>query len=93
MPEDSPLRNPTQIPYLAPLPPIQSQAGAVVEEDNPSMRELVRAIDDHAKNVDLEVTINLNTADDAQGQLPPTGDELGLQADDTTQLPPTEPSV
>ena len=49
-------------------------------------------IDDHAENIDLEVTSNLNVANDAQGQLPPTGDALGQQAGDTTQLPPTKPS-
>ena len=67
VPEDSPLRNLEQILYLAPSPPVQSQAGAADEEDTPSMRQLVRAIDDHAKDVDPEVTNNLNTADDAQG--------------------------
>ena len=77
VPEDSPLRNLAQIPYPAPPPPVQSQVGVADEEDTPSMRELVRAIDNHAKNVDLKVTSNLNTADDAQGQLPPTGDAPG----------------
>ena len=57
------------------------------------MRELVRAIDDHAENVDLKVTSNLNAADDVQGQPPPTRDVLGQQAGDTIQLPPIEPSV
>ena len=57
------------------------------------MRELVRAIDDHAKNVDLEVTSNLNAADDVQGQPPLTRDALGQQAGDTIQLSPTKPSV
>ena len=57
------------------------------------MRELVRAIDDHAENVDLKVTSNLNAADDVQGQPPPTRDALGQQAGDTIQLPPIEPSV
>ena len=93
VPEDSPLRNPAQIPYPAPSPHVQSQAGAVDEKDTPSMRELVRVIDDHAENVDLEVTSNLKAVDDAQGQLPPIGDAPGQQAGDTTQLPPTEPLV
>ena len=93
VPEDSPLRNPEQILYSAPPPPVQSQAGAADEEDTPSMRQLVRAIDDHAKDVDLEVTNNLNTVDDAQGQQPPTADMPGQQAIDATQLPPTKPSI
>ena len=71
--EDSPLRNPAQIPYPVPPPLIQSQICAADEEDTPSMRELIRVIDDHADNVDLEVTSNLNAADDTQGQLPLTG--------------------
>ena len=91
VPEDSPLRNLAQIPYPAPPPPVQSQVGVADEEDTPSMRELVRAIDNHAKNVNLKVTSNLNTADDTQGQLPPTGDAPGHQAGDSTQLLPTEP--
>ena len=65
--EDSPLRNLVQIPYPAPLLPIQSQAGAADEKDTPSMRELVRVINDYAENVDLEVTRNLNALDNAQG--------------------------
>ena len=50
-------------PILAPPPPVQSQANAADEEDTPSMRELVRAIDTH---VDLEATSNLNTVEDVQ---------------------------
>ena len=61
--EDSPLRNPKQIPYPT-TPPIQSQAGAVDEEDTPSIRELVQVINNHVKIVDLEVTSNLNAAED-----------------------------
>ena len=67
VPKDSPLRNPTQIPYPIPPLPVQIQAGVVDEEDTPSIRELVRAIDDHVENVDLEVTSNLNTTDNVQG--------------------------
>ena len=58
--EDSPLRNPEQIPYLAPVPPVQSQANAADEEETLSMRELVHAIDTHMEMVDLEVTSNLH---------------------------------
>ena len=63
--EDSPLRNLEQISYPAPLPPVQSQAGVVDEEDTPSMRELVREIDTHAETVDIKATSNLNAAKDA----------------------------
>ena len=71
--EDSPLRNPKQIPYPTPLPPVQSQADAVDEEDTPNMRKLVRAIDIHMEMVDLEVTSNLNAAEDVQAQPFPAG--------------------
>ena len=40
VPEDSPLRNPDQIPYPEPPPPTQNPT-KVEEEDTPSMRELV----------------------------------------------------
>ena len=71
--EDSPLRNPEQIPYPTPLPPVQSQADVVDEKDTPNMRKLVRAIDIHMEMVDLEVTSNLNAAKDVQAQPFPAG--------------------
>ena len=88
--EDSPLRNPKQIPYLAPSPLVQSQVDVDDEEDTPSMRELVRAIDAH---VDLEATSNLNTTKDAQVQQPPIKDVLGQQADEAAHLPHNDPFV
>lgn len=66
--KDSPLRNPKQILYPAPHPPIQSQASAVIEEDTPNMRELVHVIDSHAKTVYFEITSNLNATEDTQVQ-------------------------
>ena len=41
VPEDSPLRNPDQIPFSDPTPPIQNPSNADEEEETPSMRELV----------------------------------------------------
>ena len=79
VPDDSPLRNPEQIPYPAPPPPMQSQANTANEEDTLSMRELVRAIDIH---VDLEATSNLNTTKDVQVQQPPPENVLGQQANE-----------
>jgi len=66
--EDSPPRNPEQIPYPASPPPVQSQAGAANEEDTPNMRKLVRTIDIHVEMVDLKVTSNFNAAKDVQAQ-------------------------
>ena len=62
--EDSPLRNLEQIPYLAPPPLVQSQSIAADEEDTPSMRELLHAIDTHVEMVNIEVTNNLNAVVD-----------------------------
>ena len=58
VPKDSPLRNLIQIPFLDPSPVVQNLPDAVDEEDTPSMREFVRAIDSHVLSVDLEVTSN-----------------------------------
>ena len=74
--EDSPLRNPKQIPYPTPLPPVQSQADAVDEENTPNMRKLVRVIDIHMEMVDLEVTNNLNAVEDVQAQPFPAGQPI-----------------
>ena len=74
--EDSPLRNLEQIPYLAPPPLVQSQAIAADEEDTPSMRELLHAIDTHMEMVDIEVTSNLNAAVDVQAQQLPFGQPI-----------------
>ena len=95
--EDSPLRNPKQIPYPTPPPLFQSQAGAADKKDTPSIRELVRTIDTHVEMVDLKVTSNLKAAEDVQAQpLPadhPTVDALERLAEDAVQLLPIDLSV
>lgn len=53
VPKDSLLRNATA----------QNPFGVVDEEETPSMRELVQAIDSHMELVDLEVTGNLHASD------------------------------
>ena len=90
MPDDSPLRNPEQIPFPTHPPPVQSQPGAD-EEDTPSMRELVHEIDTHIELVDLEVNDNLNAVllgtqlvEDVQAQLLPT--------DQPTEDAPAQPA-
>ena len=90
MPDDSPLRNPEQIPFPTHPPPVQSQPGAD-EEDTPSMRELVHEIDTHIELVDLEVNDNLNVVllgtqlvEDVQAQLLPT--------DQPTEDAPAQPA-
>ena len=59
VPEDSPLRNPNQIPFPNPSPAMQNPRGTIDKEDTKSLRELVQAIDSHVELVDLEVTNNL----------------------------------
>ena len=63
VPEDSPLRNPNQIPLPGPSTAAQNPPGATDEGDTPSMRELVEAIDSHVELVNLEVISNLRASD------------------------------
>nr|POF21742.1 hypothetical protein CFP56_77697 [Quercus suber] len=61
VPDDSPLRNPEEIPYPMPPPlPVQNPTNVEEEGDNPSMKELVNAIDSHMELVDLEIISNLD---------------------------------
>ena len=59
VPEDSTLRNPDQIPFPDPFPAVQNLPSTVDEEETPSIRELVQAIDSYMELVNLEVTNNL----------------------------------
>lgn len=58
VPEDSPLRNTNQIRYPKPSPPTTPKPTEAEDEDTPSMRELVQAINSHAELIDLEITSN-----------------------------------
>ena len=95
--EDSPLRNPEQIPYPTPAPLVQSQVGTVDKEETLSMRELVHAIDTHVDMVDLEVTSNPHATEGRQGQTltadQPTKNAPAQHADDVIQLLPNDPYV
>ena len=73
VPEDSPLRNPNQIPFLNLSTTKQNCLGEIVEEETTSMKELVEAIDSYVEPVDLEAT-----------SIPYAGD----QPPPTTQQPP-----
>ena len=94
--EDSLLRNPEQILYPTPVPPIQSQANATNEEETLNMRELVHAIDTYVEIVDLKITNNLH-AEEGQGQTlatnQPTGNALSYRVNEVTQVSPAEPSA
>lgn len=98
--EDSPLRNPDQIPFLNLAPLIQNPSNVDGEEETPSMKELVQEIDSHVKLVDLEVTSKLRAGNHPKGtqiQLPttvqPTKDITRQQAKDVALLSPTNPSA
>ena len=104
VPDDFPLRNPEQIPFPEPPPPIQNPSDADNKEDTPSMRELVYAIDSYVELVDLEVTSNLNVmlhgaqpAGDVQAQSFPTAqpaeDVSAQPTGDAAPFQPTDPAA
>ncbi|KAK9999238.1 hypothetical protein SO802_018841 [Lithocarpus litseifolius] len=85
VPEDSPLRDSSQIPFPGPSSAAQVPLAVNSEEDTPSMRELVDAIDSHVKLVDLEITSNIHADDQpAEGSLP--------QSFPATEHPPKSPA-
>ena len=69
VPEDSPLRNPDQIPFLNLPTAVQNIIGVIDEEETTSMRELVEAIDFHVELVDLEATSNPYAGDQLSGNV------------------------
>ena len=60
VPADFPLRNPEQIPFPKPPPPIQNPSNAKDEKDTSSMKKLVQENDSHVDSFDLEVTSNFD---------------------------------
>ena len=56
VPEDSHLRDPSQIPFPSPVTAVQNPPVAAEEEETTSMRELVEQIDAHAEPDDMEAT-------------------------------------
>ena len=69
-------KNPDQVPYPDPPPPIQNPTNAK-DEETKSMRELVQAIDSHVELIDLEITSDPNVVQSAIQQLPnPTTQSL-----------------
>ena len=69
VPEDSPLRNPDQIPFLNLPTVVQNIIGVIDEEETTSMRELVEAIDFHVEPVDREATSNPYAGDQLSGNV------------------------
>ena len=56
VPEDFPLRDPGQIPFLSPVTAVQDPPVATEEEEMASIRELVEQIDAHAESDEMEAT-------------------------------------
>ena len=74
VPDDSPLRDPGQIPIPVFVPAAQNPAGPNEEEEMDSLKELVEQIDAHVEMIRVEVTSN-----------PPTE---GPQGEDVHSQPP-----
>ena len=63
VPEDSPLRDPCQIPFPSTTATVQNPPASIEEEETASMRELVEQIDAHAEPEDTEATSIPSTQD------------------------------
>ena len=63
VPEDSPLRDPGQIPFPSVATIVQNPPAPVEEEETASMKELVEQIDAHAEPDDTETTSIPSTQD------------------------------
>ena len=58
VPEDSLLRNPSQIPFSSTTLAVQNPPGPIDEEETISMRKLVEQIDSYMELADMEVSSN-----------------------------------
>ena len=67
VPEDSHLRDPSQIPFPSPVTAVQDPPVAAEEEKMASMRELVEHIDAHTEPEDMEAT-SIPTIQDLLGE-------------------------
>ena len=83
VPKDSPLRNPSQIPFPNLPNGMQNTLSVIDEEETTSMRELVEAIDSHVKSVHLEDNSNPHANDQPSGN-----DQLQLPS--AAQQPPKD---
>ena len=61
--EDSPMRDPDQIPFPSPAAAMQDPSVPIKEEETASMRELVEQIDAHVKSDETETT-SISSAQD-----------------------------
>ena len=56
VPTDSPLRDPSQIPFPSFTPAVQNPLTPIDEEETASMKELMEQIDAHVELDDMEAT-------------------------------------
>ena len=73
VPEDSPLRNPGQIPFPSTTQAVQKPPKPTDEEETTSMRELVEQIDSYVELVNVEDSSNPCVGDQP-------GEDLQLQS-------------
>ena len=75
--EDSPLRDPSRIPFLDSSPVMQNSVGPTDEEEPDSLRELVEQINAHVELIGTEATSNPLTDDpsDENVHLQPSASE------------------
>ena len=91
VPEDSPLRDPNQIPFPSLSITTQKTPGVADKEETTSLKELVEQIDTHAESVDLEATNNPNVEDQPCGNVqPPCDTQHALE--DAAQFQFVDPS-
>lgn len=92
VPEDSPLRGPSQIPFSISTPAMQNSPMPIDEEESARMRQLVEQIDAHVELDDMEATSIPRVGDHPSGDIPPpTADQQ--QTETTGQTNPTNPMI
>ena len=91
--EDSPLRDPSQIPFLSLTPAVQNPLEPIDEVETQSTRELVEQIDSHVELDKMEAISNPHIGDQP-GQdilLQPTLDQQPTET--ATQTQPADPTI
>ena len=90
VPEDSPLRDPGQIPFLSSTLAAQNPLVPTDEEEMASMRELVEQIDAHVELDDMEATSIPYAGDQPSGDLLlPAADQQQIET--AAQIEPVDP--
>ena len=85
VPEDSPLRDPGQIPFPSPVITVQAPTVPAEEEETASMKELVEQIDAYVEPDEMEAT-SISTVQDLLGK------DLHFPVTDQRQHEATDPT-